>query len=94
MLLAGGDGVGLAGFEDGITCVGVGLDLFRARCLQDGSRMSGGIPILPRSAVQPPWWESQRWCIGRGVIRNSLIRPGGDFVVERARQATVTPWEE
>lgn len=48
MLLAGGDGVGLAGFEDGITCVGVGLDLFRARCLQDGSRMSGGNPDLTK----------------------------------------------
>lgn len=29
MLLAGGDGVGLAGFEDGIARVGVSLDLVR-----------------------------------------------------------------
>lgn len=39
MLLAGGDGVGLAGFEDGIARVGVGLDLVKRPML---GRYSGG----------------------------------------------------
>lgn len=43
MLLASGDGVGLAGFEDGVACVSVGLDLVRpmptAHSLVGGGRV-------------------------------------------------------
>lgn len=63
MLLAGGDGVGLAGFEDSIARVGVGLDLVRVpkpgrSCGERGkpelTNVSGATSMVGKSEVHGP----------------------------------------
>lgn len=63
MLLAGGDGIGLAGFEDRIARVGVGLGLVREpkpgrRCVEWGkpdlTNVSGATSMVRQSEVHGP----------------------------------------